>query len=248
MIDTTAIEILAPALFTGFMICLTHAPLGIEVLKRGIIFIDIAVAQTAGLGLIVASLLLEHPHWVFIQFFALSFSFLSSLFFYWIEKKIPQQQEAIIGSYFITIASLSLLLLANHPHGNEKIHNLLSGNILFTTWKDIGTHFPIYVAILYFWFKSPFAKKGLTFYVLLSFAITSSVQLVGVYLVFASLILPALASLKFHRKNWVACSSGFVAVFVGIFISYFFDLIASPVMILCFVFNAILINLIKKLK
>ena len=242
MIDS--VEIILPAILAGFMICLTHAPLGIEVLKRGIIFIDIAVAQTAGLGLIVSSLIFDHPKWYFIQLFALFFSFLASFFFYWIEKKIPDYQEAIIGSYFVTIASLSLLLLANHPHGGEKIQNLLSGSILFITWEDILTHLPIYLVILYFWFfHSSISRRGVIFYLLLSVAITSSVQLVGVYLVFASLILPSLASLKFKKRELSACISGFFSVLTGILLSYFFDLVASPVIILCFVFTAILMNL-----
>ena len=146
------ISIVGPALVATLMIALTHAPLGIEVLRRGIIFIDLAVAQIAGLGLIAASTLLHRPSSWIMQLMALACAILAGLFFRKVEKAIPEQQEAIIGVSFVLAASLTILLLADHPHGGEEIQHLLSGQMLFVTWEDVITHAPIYALILAVWF------------------------------------------------------------------------------------------------
>ena len=95
------ISIVGPALVAGLMIALTHAPLGIEVLKRGIIFIDLAVAQIAGLGLVAAGTLLHEPGAWVMQAIALACAVLAGLFFRKLEKAIPQQLEAVIGVSFV---------------------------------------------------------------------------------------------------------------------------------------------------
>ena len=94
-------SIVGPALVVGLMIAITHAPLGIEVVKRGIIFIDLAVAQIAGLGLIAAEVLIEDPSLVLIQLIALGSAVLAGTFFRKVEIYMPDQQEAVIGVAFI---------------------------------------------------------------------------------------------------------------------------------------------------
>src|SRR5687768_15345298 len=131
MISGEMIEIVGPALVAGLLIALVHAPLGLEVLRRNIIFIDLAIAQIAGLGVIIASVVWDEPAWWVIQCAALSFALLSALAFRFVEQRLPQQQEAIIGCSFVLAASLALLLLSDRPHGGEEIQHLLSGQILF---------------------------------------------------------------------------------------------------------------------
>ena len=204
MISNELISIIGPALLAGLIITITHAPLGIEVLKRGIIFIDLAVAQIAGLGLLISNLYLSKDLPWLSQIIALTFAMMAAFFFKIIEKKIKSQQEAIIGVSFVLAASLSILILADHPTGGEEIRHLLSGQMLFITWQDVLLHIPIYILILVLWFL-PINLNGIGFYILFSLAITSSVQLVGVYVVFASLILPALTALKATNPYKVAC-------------------------------------------
>ena len=206
--------------------------MGIEVLKRGIIFIDLAVAQIAGLGVLVAVLYLHEPSWWLVQFIALAGAMLSAFLFHWIERTMPDLQEALIGSSFVLAASVALLLLANHPHGGEKIQHLLTGEILFTTWQKIGSHIPIYIGILILWFSRPSMRKGLGFYSLFSVAITSSVQLVGVYVVFASLILPALAVVKMESPYILAWGIGIFSSFFGIMAAALLDLPAGPLLVI----------------
>lgn len=234
MISSEMISIVAPALVAGLMIALTHAPLGIEVLKRGIIFIDLAVAQIAGLGLVAAGVLLHDPSVWLMQGIALAAAILAGLFFRKVETAMPEQQEAIIGVSFVLAASLAILLLADHPHGGEEIQHLLSGQMLFVTWGDVALHAPIYALILAAWFLKPSLRNGIGFYLLFALAITSSVQLVGVYVVFASLILPALAAVKSKQPHRTAWLCGVVSVMVGIIIAMLSDIPAGPVIVLTY--------------
>ena len=246
MISSEIISIIGPALLAGLIITITHAPLGIEVLKRGIIFIDLAVAQIAGLGLLVSNLYLSHNLGWLSQIVALMFAIIAAFFFKMIENRIKSQQEAIIGVSFVLAASLAILLLADHPTGGEEIRHLLSGQMLFTTWPDVFLHLPIYILILILWFL-PINLNGIGFYILFSLAITSSVQLVGVYVVFASLILPALTALKSPRPYKTAWISGLISVLLGILCSVIFDLPAGPILVVSYVIVTILIVLINKI-
>ena len=215
-------------------------------LKRGIIFIDLAVAQIAGLGLLVSNLYLSHNLGWLSQIVALMFAIIAAFFFKMIENRIKSQQEAIIGVSFVLAASLAILLLADHPTGGEEIRHLLSGQMLFITWPDVFLHLPIYILILVLWFL-PINLNGIGFYILFSLAITSSVQLVGVYVVFASLILPALAALKRKRPYKIAWISGLISVLLGILCSVIFDLPAGPILVVSYVIVTILIVLINKM-
>jgi zinc/manganese transport system permease protein len=236
MLSSEMLEIILPALAAGLMIALTHAPLGLEVLKRGIIFIDLAIAQIAGLGLVVANIYLHEPSWLIIQLFALGFALLGAAFFRIVEKKIPELQEAIIGSSFVLIASITLLLLADQPHGGEEIQHLLSGQILFVTWADVLSHLPVYALILILWFAKPKLRSGIGFYALFALAITSSVQLVGVYVVFASLIMPAIAAYKYRKKLPIAWACGITSVIAGIVVSTIWDFPAGNIIVVSYFF------------
>jgi len=217
------------------MIAACHAALGIEVLRRGIIFIDLAVAQIAGLGIVAASLIVDAPAWWAVQGTALACAIAAACFFHWTEKRLPDQQEAIIGSSYVVAASAALLLLADHPHGGDEVRHLLAGQILFVTWHDVLTHAPVYLLVLAAWLASNAARRGIWFFVLFALAITSSVQLVGVFVVFASLILPALAVAGQTRIKLVsAWAVAAAAVVIGTLVSVFGDLPTGPTLVLAF--------------
>ena len=247
MINNEVLAIICPAFVACLIIILTHAPLGIEVIKRGIIFIDLAVAQIAGLGIIFTNIILHKPNIFITQIIALSFAIIAGFIFRKIEISIPKQLEAIIGTAFIFSSSLAILLLANNPHGSKEMLDILSGEILFITWKKIFYHAPIYLFILSLWLLKPAVRKGLSFYLLFALAITSSVQLVGVYVVFASLILPALASLNYKNSYISAWIIGTISIIVGILLSICLDKPAGPILVLSFVLVTILCFLLKKI-
>ena len=242
MLSNELLEIVGPAIVAGLMIAFTHAPLGIEVLRRGIIFIDLAVAQIAGLGLVVGNMLIHDPSPWLIQFIALGCAVSAGLFFRKVETAMPERQEAIIGCSFILAASLALLLLADHPHGGEEVKHLLSGQMLFVTWTDVAKHAPVYALILLAWFSKPEVRSNMGFYLLFALAITSSVQLVGVYVVFASLILPALAAVRVKQPYLTAWFCGVAAVLSGIALAVALDMPAGPVIILSYTAAVLIIR------
>lgn len=239
-VSVEMIEIMLPALIAGMMIALTHAPLGIEVLKRGIIFIDLAIAQIAGLGLVLAGILWHEPASYVLQFSALGFALLAAFLFRLTERHMPKQQEAIIGVSYVIAATLALLLLADSPRGGEEIQHLLSGQILFITWQDVLGHAPVYALILLVWFAKPHVRKGIGFYLLFALAITSSVQLVGVFMVFASLILPALAAVKAKYPHFTAWLCGIISVVTGMVVATLSDLPAGLVIVMCYAVIALM--------
>lgn len=231
---------MAPAFVVGLIAVAVHAPLGIEVLKRRIIFIDLALAQVVGLAIILLGLWFEEPSWLVLQLASFGAGIAVAWFFRWVERKTPGEQEAVIGSSFILAASMALLVLTDNPHGGEELRNVLSGQILFVSWSDIASFLPVYALVSVIWFVFPRARKGGGFFVLFALAVTASVQLVGVYVVFASLILPALASRtrQGYALGW-AYASGALAVIVAILVSTAADLPAGPFLVVCFAASAI---------
>lgn len=220
------VEIIAPALIIGLLIAITHSFLGIKVLQKGIVFIDLAVAQIAGFGVVLAGVLF-HESGYLSQIFGFLFAIIASLFFFFLEKKVPDLEEAIIGSSFILFASLTILLLSGHAHGHEEMGHLFSGQILFTTFEDVLFCAPIYLAVFALWFLKPSVQDNLGFYLIFALVVTTSVQLVGIYMVFASLIIPAIVS-KYNDGSFLsALICGVVAVIGGIILAMMLDLPAG---------------------
>lgn len=243
------LSILGPAFIAGLLIVVTHVPLGHEVLKRGIIFIDLAIAQIAGLGVIAAySFGLETHGWE-VQVVALSSALIAALALGWLEKHYQQFQEALIGASFILAATASIMLLADNPHGGESLRDLLVGKILWTTWDQLFPTALVTIFILLIWFNFKQRLNYLGFYLLFALAVTSSLQLVGVYLVFASLIIPALGSVGHKKKLWVGYTIGGAGYGLGLILSSLLDLPSGAVIvwsIACIACIALLFKLIVK--
>ncbi|MEQ1890462.1 MAG: metal ABC transporter permease, partial [Alphaproteobacteria bacterium] len=251
MISPEMVMIVGPALAAGLMIGLTHAPLGIVVLRRGIIFIDLAIAQIAGLGVVAAGLFWGEPPWWAVQGSALSSAVAAALFFHLVERFLPERQEAFIGCSFVVAASLAVLLLTGQPHGDEAIEQLFSGQLLFVTWAQVALHAPVYGIILALWFLRPQTRQGVWFYLLFSAAITSSVQLTGVFVVFASLIAPALGAAGHSgARQELATAYGvtLIALLSGFGFAIQFDLPLGPLLVCSFMLSAILIALWRQLR
>lgn len=186
--------ILGPACAAGLIVLSTHVPLGKQVLSRGIIFIDLAIAQIAGLGVILAQFLgVDEASWG-VQVAAALAALAGAGLLAWTDRRWPDYQEPLIGTLFALAATGGLLLLANNPQGGEHLKDLLVGQILWVSYGQLVPALLLSIALLAFmgWRRS--RLEGLWFYGLFALAITASVQLVGVYLVFASLIVPALAT------------------------------------------------------
>ena len=210
-------------------------------------FIDLATAQVVGLAIIILGLWLDDPSWVVRQSTSFGAGIGVALFFRWIERNAPDEQEAVIGSCFIVAASVALLALADHPHGGEELRHVLSGQILFVGWRDIAAFVPVYTLVAALWLALPRARTGAGFFLLFALAITASVQLVGIYVVFASLILPALAARTPNGYVLVrALASGVAAVVAAVLISAAADLPAGPFLVVCFAVSATAVRLLHR--
>ena len=249
-LDVLSPTILLPALIAGLLVTSTHVPLGQEVLKRGIVFIDLAVAQIASLGVIAAYSLGWTPQGIGVQLAAAGAALLGALVLSWCEKRWPQTQEALIGAVFVLAASAGVLLLSHDPHAGEQLKELLVGQILWVSAPMLTTVAVVYAGVLALWFtlRQRFGRMG--FYVLFAISVTASVQLVGIYLVFASLILPALATRKLSGTQalWWGYGIGAAGYLAGVTASALFDLPTGAVTVWTLALIALIVAVIQRPK
>lgn len=210
--DGLDLGILGPAAVAGLIVLSTHVPLGRQVLARGIIFIDLAIAQIAALGVISAGYFGVDEHGLGVQLAAAAAALAGAALLAFTDRRWPEYQEPLIGTLFVLAATGGLLLLANNPQGGEHLKDLLVGQILWVSYAQLIPAAVLATLLLgLIWWRRG-QLSGLPFYALFALAITSSVQLVGVYLVFASLIVPALACAGMRGRSWLL-----VAYLVGAF-------------------------------
>jgi len=248
MIEGLDISIIAPAFVAGLLVLATHVPLGREVIKRGIIFIDLAIAQIAGLGVIIASHAGWEPHGVEVQLIAMGSALTGAFLLSRAERFFGQYQEAAIGVTFVLAATAGIILLANNPQGGEHLKELLVGQILWVEWQQLLMPALIACITLSLWFAKPVLFHRSSFYLFFAVAVTSSVQLVGIYLVFASLIVPALATIKItsnQRAFWLAYVLGAAGYGLGLLCSALFDLPSGAVIVWVMFLLTILVSFLK---
>lgn len=230
-------ELLLAPLAAGLLVLATHVPLGIEVLRRGIIFIDLAVAQVAALGVIAAGLmgLDEAMGGMGAQLAAGAAALLGAAVLTWSEARWPEIQEALIGLLFVFAAASGILLLSGNPHGGEHLRDLLAGQLL---WVSRGQLLPVallYALVLAAWTGPARRWPRPAFYFLFAVTVTASVQLVGVLLVFASLIAPAVATRRWQGPGRVALAlaTGAAGYGAGLLLSLYADLPAGATVVCC---------------
>lgn len=228
------LSIIVPAFIASLLVLSTHVPLGTEVLRRGIIFIDLAIAQVAGLGVIAADTMgWEAQGWM-VQIAAVSAALLAAYVLHWTDKRWPAIQEALIGVAFVLAATAGILLLAGNPHGGEHLKELLVGQILWVNYEQLLPIAIISALVLFAWYWMRERLAGFGFYALFAFAVTASVQLVGIYLVFACLIIPALATRHIaHRNLRMFCgyAVGIAGCLAGLVLSVDADLPAGAIIV-----------------
>ena len=228
-------SILLPAFAAGVLVLATHVLLGGEVLRRGIIFIDLAIAQFAGLGIVIASALGGTMGGWGMQLAAVLAALAGALVLRALEHRAPQRLEALIGVGFVTAACTAIVLMSHDPHAGEHLQELLVGQILWTTWGGLWPLALVTAAVLIAWFALRLKDSPLGFYLLFAITVTASVQVVGVYLVFASLIVPALAA---GRRSGRAYGIGAAGYALGLLASALFDLPAGAAIVLALVIVA----------
>ena len=258
-------------LFLGpaFLICLIltgiHCYLGLHILTRNIVFVDLALAQAGAFGL-AFSLLIGWEHDSIKTYFAVLSACLtaSALFTLISAYKKQISQEAFIGIVYAFFSALVILLLDKSPHGSEHIKQTLTGHLIWVSWGSSLKIFLIYAGVSFFYFifhkqiwknsigKSNHWQWNLLFYILFSIIIASSVSLVGVLLVFAFLIAPSFLSAFFfqsflHRLifGWITAS---ILSLLGLSGSYLFNLPTSAFLVFLFTSLPILFLLMSSIK
>src|SRR5438034_11721345 len=146
------LSILLPAFVAGVLVTATHVPLGTQVLARGIVFIDLAIAQIAGCGVLLTDQLGFEPEGAAVQIAALAAALGGALLLTWTERVWPDVQEAVIGVVFILGATGGVLLLASNVHGSEHLRDLLVGQILWVQQSRLVWVAAVYAGILALWF------------------------------------------------------------------------------------------------
>jgi len=231
-ITATELSILLPAFVAGLLVTATHVPLGTQVLARGIVFIDLAIAQIAGCGVLLADQLGFEPQGVAVQIAALTAALAGALLLTWTERIWPEVQEAVIGVTFVLAATGGVLLLASNAHGSEHLRDLLVGQILWVQPSRLAWAAAVYAVVLALWFGTGTRFGHVGFYVLFAVTVTVSVQLVGLYLVFATLIVPPLATRHLKRRRlpiaWFLSAAGYA---IGLAASTAFDLPSGPLIV-----------------
>jgi zinc/manganese transport system permease protein len=220
-----SLDILWPAFLAGLLVLSTHVPLGNLVLDRGIVFIDLAIAQVAGLGVVIADFLGWEPNGWSVQVAAVAAALIAAGFLIWTEKHLALLQEAMIGVVFVVAASAEIILFGFNPHGAEHLKDLLIGQILWVSPAQLVPVFVLYAAVLGIYWHFDLARQRVLFYAVFAVTVTASVQLVGVFLVFASLIVPALAARIVNAGHPLrfAYAFGFVGYVLGLLTSDVLD-------------------------
>lgn len=247
------ILILGPAFFICLLLTGIHCYLGLHVLARNIIFVDLALAQAAAFGLAISLLMGWEPGSLKSYLTVLSSALAASLLFTLIaSKKYQISQEAFIGIVYAFFSVLVILLFDKAAHGAEHIKQTLTGHLIWAGWEETVKVFLIYsvVSVMYFFFhkslwrssigENTHWKWNLLFYVLFSLVIASSVSIAGVLLVFSFLIVPAFLShflfRKFSRRLFFGWALGLFLSCVGLSGSYILNLPTSPFIIFLFTF------------
>jgi len=163
-----------------------------------------------------------------VQLFAVASALLAAALLTYIERCLPNVLEASIGLLFVLAASGGILLMSHDTHSGEHLKDLLVGQILWVSNTQLISTALLSAAILAIWLMFRYKLSSFGFYALFALAVTASVQLVGVYLVFASLIVPALASHRLrHKRMLAAFAVGVAGYAAGLLLSVWLDLPAG---------------------
>ncbi|ACN98729.1 metal ion ABC transporter, permease [Sulfurihydrogenibium azorense Az-Fu1] len=243
------IELLIPPILLSFVLLLIHSYYGLQIIKRNIIFTDLAIGQMAALGVAISLYLFGGKY---LYPVSLLFAVFTALLIAYINHKEKSLQEAFIGLIYALGISGVFIVMSKSPHGLEELNNLLAYDILFTSYGDILKVSILYLFIglvLYFFVrKIEGFLKDVLFFTTFAITLTSSVKLAGVLVVFSILIAPSLIALKLFNKNHIlyATAVGSLLILISIILSYNFDLPTGYTIVFINTLSALATILFKK--
>lgn len=171
---------------------LVLVPLGAQVLERGVVFIDLAVAQVAACGVLAAGMLVEDAGPALAAGAAALAALLGSAFVWWLARRWPSQREALIGLVYVAAAGATVIAVAFDPHGRERMAALLAADVLWVRWSSVLLLAAAAALVLALATWNGALRRDAVFYPVFALALSVAVQVLGLYLVFALLIAPAL--------------------------------------------------------
>jgi zinc/manganese transport system permease protein len=242
-------DLLLPAFVASLILTGIHAYLGVHVVERGVIFVDLSLAQIAALGTTVAYLMGNDLHSTVAYFYSLGFTFLGAAIFSFsrVHHRTRIPQEAVIGIVYAVSAAIAILVMSKATQETEHLKEMLVGNILSVTWPELLKTAVLYslVGVFHFVFRHRFLLMSLNeaeaerrgwnlrfwdflFYVSFGFVVTSSVAIAGVLLVFCFLIVPSVTAMLFSERLGprlaIGWSMGALVSAGGVALSYALDL------------------------
>jgi zinc/manganese transport system permease protein len=249
--DTAMLAFLAAPFVASLILTGIHAYLGVHVVERGVIFVDLSLAQIAALGATIALLLPisgGDPHSSWVYWTSLGFTFIGAFVFSTIrghKARIPQ--EAIIGICYAVASAAAILAMSKATSESEHLKDMLVGNILAVSWSEVGKTAVLYGAIglFHFIFRHKFLAismdseraeaEGISvrfwdflFYASFGFVVTSSVSIAGVLLVFCYLIVPSVAAMLYAegigQRLAIGWTMGTIVSALGVYLSLKLDL------------------------
>ncbi|MCC7415767.1 MAG: metal ABC transporter permease [Acidobacteria bacterium] len=250
-LDSAMLAFLAAPFAASLILTGIHAYLGVHVVERGVIFVDLGLAQIAALGATIALLMPASggdPHSMFVYWISLLFTFIGAFLFATLRSRrarIPQ--EAIIGICYAVASAAAILAMSKATSEAEHLKEMLVGNILAVSWAEVGKTAILYGAIgaFHFVFRHKFlaismnpkqAEAGglsiklwdFLFYASFGFVVTSSVSIAGVLLVFCYLIVPSVGAMLYAesigRRLAIGWSMGTLVSGLGVYLSLMIDL------------------------
>ncbi|HIP21318.1 MAG TPA: manganese transporter [Sulfurimonas sp.] len=237
------IELLWPAFVLAIALVFIHSVFGLEIIKRGVIFTDLAIGQIAAIGMAVSVALMDGAYQSSMTF---AFAVLAALIITWASKRV-EKIEAFIGLLYALGISSIMLILAQSSEGTELFSKLSAADILFTSKDELYSSLVLYGVIGFIMFtlypRLSGLKKELLFFMMLALTVTSSVQSAGVLVVFALLIAPSYAGLsqkRFHPFVF-ATLFGSLSILVALIASYYLDLPTGYAIIFVSVFTSLVL-------
>jgi zinc/manganese transport system permease protein len=247
-----------------------HAYLGVHVVERGVIFVDLSLAQIAALGTTIAVLYGIEPHSKGAYFVSLAFTFIGAAVFSLIRgQKARIPQEAVIGICYAVASAAAILAMSKSAEQTEHLKEMLVGNILTVSWFDVYKTAALYgaVGLFHYVFRKKFLAISMShgkevegmsvrfwdflFYSSFGFVVTSSVSIAGVLLVFCYLIVPSVAAMlysdKIGKRLAIGWTMGTLVSAVGVFLSLQLDLPTGATIVCTFGLVLVLMTLFRPL-
>jgi zinc/manganese transport system permease protein len=274
MLDASMIAFLAPAFVASLILTGIHAYLGVHVVERGVIFVDLSLAQIAALGATVAIFLpASHgdPHSPIVYWISLAFTFIGAFVFSTVRSqraRIPK--EAIIGICYAVASAAAILAMSKATSESEHLKDMLVGNILAVSWPEVAKTAVLYgaVGLFHYIFRRRFLAismdphraeaEGVSirfwdflFYASFGFVVTSSVSIAGVLLVFCYLIVPSVAAMLYAesvgKRLAIGWSMGTIVSALGVYLSLQLDLPTGATIVCTFGLVLILMAVVRPL-